>query len=105
MRYYANFLSVALAVLAAGLTANAQNYGNGCKTINSISYCEAVSGITYTDISGAGSYDDVSLMDPASCKCDTKPKAFSGAMAPLNEQVTIPLDRQHPDITRSLMSG
>jgi len=87
MRYYANFFSVALALLTTGLTVNAQNYDNGCKTINSISYCEAVGGITYTGIHGSGSYNDVTLMDAATCKCDTKPQGCGGVMAPLDEQV------------------
>ncbi|KAI5844233.1 putative TOS1-like glycosyl hydrolase-domain-containing protein [Tricharina praecox] len=89
MRYCANLLSVVLAFLTAGSTVSAQNYGNGCKTINSISYCEAVQGIAYNDISGSGTYDDVSRMDAATCKCDTKPKAYNGAMAPLDEQLSL----------------
>ena len=74
-----------LALLTFGLAGTAA--AGACKTINSIQYCDAVDSITYTDIMHSGSYSDVVGMDPKTCACNKAPKAYSGAMAPLDEQV------------------
>jgi hypothetical protein len=87
MPSFADILSASLVVL--GALAGSAVANPGCKTINSIAYCEAVDHITYSNIRDTGSYDDVVNMDSKTCACDTKPKSYSGNLAPLDEQVNI----------------
>ncbi|KAF8242407.1 hypothetical protein K440DRAFT_607555 [Wilcoxina mikolae CBS 423.85] len=87
MPSFTDILSAGLVVL--GALAGSAVANPGCKTINSIGYCNAVDHITYSNIQGSGSYDDVVNMDPKTCGCDTKPMAYSGTMSPLDEQLSL----------------
>ena len=51
-------------------------------------YCKAVTAIQYSNVGTPGSYNQI--VDMASDgTCSSVPKAFSGPIAPLNEEVTL----------------
>ncbi|EEQ88880.2 uncharacterized protein BDCG_04000 [Blastomyces dermatitidis ER-3] len=49
-------------------------------------YCSAVKAITYTNFGSSGTYNEVVSMDGGACS--SRPKGYSGSLAPLNEEVS-----------------
>jgi hypothetical protein len=49
-------------------------------------YCTAVEAIRYENVGTPGTYDQIVKMSPDG-KCSFVPKAFSGPLAPLDEEV------------------
>ncbi|EGC47378.1 conserved hypothetical protein [Histoplasma capsulatum var. duboisii H88] len=49
-------------------------------------YCSAVQAITYTNVGSSGTYNEIVSMNGGSCS--SRPKAYSGPLAPLNEEVS-----------------
>ncbi|EER40757.1 conserved hypothetical protein [Histoplasma capsulatum H143] len=47
-------------------------------------YCSAVQAITYTNVGSSGTYNEIVSMNGGSCS--SRPKAYSGPLAPLNEE-------------------
>ncbi|KAA8894826.1 putative TOS1-like glycosyl hydrolase-domain-containing protein [Sphaerosporella brunnea] len=86
MRQFVHFLSIGLLALTTHLGSAA---ASGCQTINSIQYCNAADAITYDNIQGSGTYQDVASMDPSTCACNKAPKAYSGVLSPLDEQLSL----------------
>lgn len=64
-------------------------YASGCQQIAGNTYCNEVSEVTYQNIGFAGSYNAITGMDSSSCTCSSAVKAFSGPLAPLNEELSI----------------
>ena len=50
-------------------------------------YCSAVKAITYTNFPGTGSYNKVTYMNASNGQCTQERYAYSGSLAPLNEEV------------------
>lgn len=50
-------------------------------------YCEAVQLISYTGLDTSGSYKAVSNMDTTTGDCSFESQAYSGSIAPFNEEV------------------
>lgn len=64
-------------------------FATACQQLGGLAYCEAVDSITYTGVGSSGSYKDVTHMDGKTCACNTAPKAYSGVLAPIDEEVRI----------------
>lgn len=77
-----------LATLAAALAA-APALADNCQFIGGNTYCNAVSAVQYNALGFAGSYSDVVSMDESSCQCQQAPLSFSGALAPLDEELSV----------------
>jgi hypothetical protein len=79
--------SVAGAVLAAGIAgAAAQACASApAQEINGNWYCQAVSAITYSNFDAPGTYNKVTTM--VNGVCGSTPQSYSGAMAPMDEEV------------------
>lgn len=84
MKYF-----IASAVVAATISgAAAQGCAPGsAKEIGGNWYCEPVKAITYSDFGSNGTYNKVTNMQGGTC--DSEPYEYSGALAPLNEEVSI----------------
>ncbi|ODH52483.1 hypothetical protein GX48_01263 [Paracoccidioides brasiliensis] len=76
------------AVLAASLSSvSAQACAPGtAKEIGGNWYCSAVKSITYTNFGSEGTYNEITSMNGGACS--SKPKAYSGPLAPLNKEVS-----------------
>ena len=88
---------IALFVAAFSAQVNAQ-----CQEIAGNYYCASTDAIIYNNVGFSGTYNEITSMDSTSCACSSSPQAFSGGLAPLNEEV-----RFHPmlhliDLVRSL---
>ena len=59
--------------------------GTNCQEVEGNYYCNNVSAITYNNFCASGTYDQVVDMNG----CKTKPVAYSGPLAPLDEEVSI----------------
>ena len=78
---------------AAAVVATASVYGaaaqacaNGpAQEVNGNWYCQAVNAITYTNFDAHGSYNKVTTM--ANGVCGSTPQSYSGAVAPMDEEV------------------
>lgn len=81
-------LSTAMAVLAfcAG-TAFADQCGAGSELSAGNYYCQPVKAIQYSNVGHSGSYNRVTSMTGGSCS--SEPKAYSGSLAPLDEEVSL----------------
>jgi hypothetical protein len=79
--------SAAAAVLAGGVAgAAAQACASAtAQQINGNWYCQAVSAITYSNFDEPGTYNKVTTM--ANGVCGSTPQSYSGAMAPMDEEV------------------
>jgi len=77
-------LSLTTTLLIAGFSArvNAQ-----CQEIDGNSYCAQTDAIIYNNVGFSGTYNEITNMDNTSCTCSSTPQAFSGGLAPLNEEV------------------
>lgn len=68
------------------LGAAAQACANGpAQEINGNWYCQAVSAITYSNFNVPGTYNQVTTMVDG--VCGSTPQSYSGAMAPMDEEV------------------
>ena len=59
--------------------------GSNCRELEGNWYCNNVSAITYNNFGTSGTYDQVTDMNG----CKTKTVAYSGPLAPLDEEVTV----------------
>jgi hypothetical protein len=84
MRY--NFVATALAAAVTGV--NADFCSSGSTDIAGNYYCKAVNAIKYSDVGTAGSYNQVTDM-ASDGTCTSTAKSFSGAISPLDEEVSI----------------
>jgi hypothetical protein len=73
-----------VAATTSGVTAQACAAG-APQEINGNWYCQAVKSITYSNFSTPGTYQKVTTM--ASGVCGSTPQSYSGAMAPMDEEV------------------
>jgi hypothetical protein len=79
-------LTVGAAVAASVSGASAQACASGtAENILGNWYCSAVDSISYTNFGSSGTYNQVT--DMAGGNCQSAPKAFSGPLAPLNDEV------------------
>ncbi|KAM0712423.1 hypothetical protein Q7P37_011519 [Cladosporium fusiforme] len=67
---------------ARGLCDNAVNDGGNW-------YCSMVEAITYNGVGAENKYNKITKMDGDSGSCESKPFGYSGAMSPLDEEVSI----------------
>ncbi|CAK9437859.1 uncharacterized protein LODBEIA_P22370 [Lodderomyces beijingensis] len=74
-----------LAVLSSLVSVEA----NGCIIDGGNYYCSETNKVLYKGIGFSGSYQDVISMDETSGVCKSQPFAFSGNLAPLNEEVSV----------------
>lgn len=83
------YIYSAAALLAATVVADKRDLcANGSTDDNGNWYCQKVDAITYTGLSGSGSYNKVTSMDSSASTCGSSPQAYSGSMAPLDEEVS-----------------
>ena len=75
---------VVLATSVADVAAQACASG-AAQEINGNWYCQAVNAITYSNFDAPGTYNKVTTM--ANGVCESTPQSYSGAMAPMNEEV------------------
>jgi Glycine-rich protein domain (DUF2403) len=87
MRFFVNAIIFPLAALTSVVFAAIQGCTGSSKEQNGNFYCGAVRAITYDDIGGAGIYNEVTSME-ANGHCTFKSHAYSGPMAPLDEEVS-----------------
>lgn len=73
---------IALLVAAFSARVNAQ-----CQEIAGNYYCASTDAIIYNNVGFSGTYNEITSMDSTSCACSSSPQAFSGGLAPLNEEV------------------
>ena len=58
-----------------------------CQQIAGNNYCSQVNAITYNNVGFSGTYNEITGMDSTTCQCSSEPQAFTGGLAPLNEEV------------------
>ncbi|KAI9871727.1 MAG: target of Sbf [Pleopsidium flavum] len=81
--------AVVIVAITSGV-AGQKNCANGPETFdNKNYYCSPVKSIHYSNVSNTGSYDRVTHMDVSSGTCMKEPHQRSGAMAPLNEELSM----------------
>lgn len=85
MRYQ---FALAAVVALTGNVVHADLCATGATEIGGNWYCQAVSAITYTGLGGTGSYNKVTDMDSTSGACASESQAYSGSLAPLDEEVS-----------------
>ena len=74
------------AIAASIIGAAAQACVDGAaQEINGNWYCQAVNAITYSNFDSPGTYNKVTTM--ADGVCGSTPQSYSGAMAPMDEEV------------------
>ena len=79
----AGIVFVSTAAAQAGAAAGARElHGNW--------FCSPVRAITYSNFPGTGSYGRVTHMNASSGECEQRRHEYSGSLAPLNEEVTLP---------------
>lgn len=61
----------------------------GCTNIAGNYYCGQVQQVIYESIGFSGSYQQVTNFDLNSCSCSQQPKAFSGNLSPLDEELSV----------------
>lgn len=76
------------ALSAAAILAHAVN-GQAATEILGNWYTNAVDAIQYTNFGSSGSYNQVTNMDSTSGTCSSVPFAYSGSLAPLNDEVRL----------------
>ena len=81
---YSSFKALAVLFMAMGPSLV---HADGCTSISGMTYCTPVAEITYNNVGFSGTYNDVTNMDTSSCECSSSPYAFSGPLAPFNEEV------------------
>ncbi|KAG0671106.1 target of Sbf [Pichia californica] len=84
MRFSTSLLYTIATTLVSTTSVNA-----GCSYISGNYYCSEVSAIQYEGIGFSGSYNDVTNMDETTCQCTSSESAFSGTMAPLDEELSV----------------
>jgi hypothetical protein len=77
-------LLATVAIAALSLGAHAQS---GCQQIAGNYYCGKTSAVAFNNVGFSGFYNQITGMDSTSCTCSSAQKAFSGAIAPLNDEV------------------
>jgi hypothetical protein len=77
----------AAALFAATVSADLCHLGSS--EVNGNWYCQAVKGMTYTGVGKSGSYNKITNMDSTTGTCSSTPYAYSGAMAPLDEELSL----------------
>jgi len=78
-------LLATVAIAALSLGAHAQS---GCQQIAGNYYCGQTNVVAFNNVGFSGSYNQITGMDSTGCTCSSSPVAFSGAIAPLNDEVT-----------------
>ncbi|KAG7727490.1 hypothetical protein KL933_002424 [Ogataea haglerorum] len=61
----------------------------GCSYVDGNYYCSETNAVVYQGIGYSGSYSDVTNIDESSCQCSSETKSFSGAMSPLDEELSV----------------
>lgn len=61
--------------------------GSDAKEIGGNWYCSAVDQLQYSNVGTAGTYNQITYMG-ADGSCESNPKAFSGPLSPLDEEVS-----------------
>ena len=80
--------SIALAILAfCASSATADQCGRGSELSGGNYYCQEVKSLQYSNVGHDGSYNEVTQMTGGACS--SKPHAYSGSLAPLNEEVSL----------------
>ena len=84
----AAFVGLALTILCFTALVSAADFCHlGPFTINGKVYCQPIRALQYANITAAGTYQRiVSMNDDGSCT--SAPKAYSGPLAPLDEEVS-----------------
>lgn len=59
----------------------------GASAFDFAGYQNAVSEMNFDNVGIEGSYNQITSMDPKSCSCESSPRPFGGAAAPLNEEL------------------
>ncbi|KAK6541112.1 target of Sbf, variant 2 [Orbilia ellipsospora] len=59
--------------------------------INNVWYCDPVTQMQYTNVGCSGTYNTPSSMDSTGCSVDFTSVAYSGPLAPLNDEITFHL--------------
>lgn len=77
--------------LAVSLAVGFASAGKNCAEDKGSWYCEAAERISYKNVGAEGSYDRVVSMDIANDKCEFEKQAFSGPLAPFDQDVRIML--------------
>jgi hypothetical protein len=66
---------------------SADNCGDGAINNGGNWYCQATTAIKYSNVGNAGSYNQITAMN-SDGTCSFVPKAFSGPISPLDEEVS-----------------
>ncbi len=83
------FLAVAAVLSAAIVVVGADFCAKGRVEIQGNWFCQPVDAITYSNVGTAGTYNDVTDM-ASDGTCSSTPESFSGPIAPLDEEVSLP---------------
>lgn len=86
-----NMKELTLLPLLAGLAAA---NSAGCGESGGNWYCQPIERVAYTGVGTTGSYQAVTGMDASTGACAMSPQSFSGAMAPLDEDVSSRVQRE-----------
>lgn len=82
------YMTVAIVGAAFSVFVSLAAASSGCQVVNGNTFCKEVKQMMYENIVAESlSYQDVIKMDSNGCKCEKQPKAYSGSLAPLDEQV------------------
>ena len=94
------YIFTAAALLAATVVADKRDLcSDGSVDDGGNWYCQEVEAITYTGIGSSGSYNKITNMG-SDGTCSSTPQAFSGSLAPLDEEV-----RTSECVVLGLLSG
>ena len=87
-RYLAAGAAIAAIISGVAGSTSQELCAGSSQNIGGNYYCKAVKAITYKGVGYSGSYNKVTMMDPASGQCSSSPYSFSGQLAPLCDEVS-----------------
>lgn len=72
---------------AAYILSSAVSSVNGCSEVSGNWYCNPVEAIMYSNVGAPGTYNQITNM-ASNGVCSSTPKAFSGPISPLDEEIS-----------------
>ncbi|KAI9784773.1 MAG: target of Sbf [Geoglossum umbratile] len=88
-RYLAAGAAIAASISGVAGSTSQELCAGSTQELGGNYYCKAVKAVTYKGVGYTGSYDKVTMMDPASGQCSSAPYSFSGQLAPLCDDIAM----------------
>jgi hypothetical protein len=76
--------AVALAAWSMGVQGQ-----SACQNIGGNYYCGSTNAVTYDNVGFSGTFNSITSMNTDGCTCQSAPQAFSGGLAPMNDEVQL----------------